>query len=336
MNKIKKLVEDRQPIKYYLSNYGIWLAAVILVAVFSIFSKNFLSAQNLVNLLRQTSIIGIVTMGTAMIIITGGIDLSSGSMVGFTACIAAQFALKSVDLLFVVPLIIGIAVGTGLGFANGFVIAKGKVPPFIVTLGMMSIARGAILVVNEGRPISHFTDSFNSIGATNLITIEMSNNVGAVISQPILPLITLIFIGIVTLTWYFLKYLKFGREVYAIGDNEGAAEVSGIKTIWTKIRVYTLAGAFTGLAGVLWASRMQAATSSAATGYELDAIAGAVVGGCSLSGGTGKVNGIILGIFVLSIITNGLDMLGVSPYYQAIIKGMVIVFAVWLDSRKTI
>jgi len=314
-----EIQRDRFSPRDIVLNYGIIIAAIALVVILSVFADNFLTVGNLLNLLRQSSIIGIVALAGAMVILTGGIDLSAGSVVGFSAAMAASFAAESSGQPMIVAILVGIGIGILCGLGNGFAIAYGNIPPFIVTLGMMGIARGAILVYNGGRPITGFTIAYKRIGTASIAGV---------------PVITIVFIVAIILVIYLMTFTKFGREIYAVGDNEDAALVSGISIKAVKLKVYTFAGFLMGVAGVLWAARMQAATSTAAEGYEMDAIAAAVIGGVSLQGGIGKIPGVVLGVFILGIITNGLDMLGTSPYYKQIIKGLVIILAVWLDSQK--
>jgi ribose/xylose/arabinose/galactoside ABC-type transport system permease subunit len=316
---MKTIGNKKLDFKHVINNYGIWVVALILVVLLSIFAQNFLSFNNIFNLLRQSAIIGIVTLGAACVIITGGIDLSVGAVLGFTATVTASFAVSDKNLPIMVPILAGVLVGAGTGAITGFVVTKGKVPPFVATLGMMSSARGAILVFNQGKPITGFTDGFKAIGQTTFLDI---------------PVLVYIFIILIFVTWFMLNQTKFGRELYAVGDNEEAARVSGVNVNATKFKTYLYNGLLCGLAGVLWAARMQAATSDAGSGYEMDAISGAVIGGVSLNGGVGKISGIVLGIFLLSIITNGLDMLSISVYWQQVIKGIIIVFAVWFDLRS--
>ena len=316
---MKTISNRKMDFGHIMSNYGLWVVAFILIVLLSIFAQNFLSVNNMINLLRQSAIIGIVTLGAACVIITGGIDLSAGSVLGFTATVTASFAVSAKGLPFFVPVLAGVAVGMATGAVTGGLVTKGKVPPFVATLGMMSSARGAILVFNQGKPITNFTPDFKAIGSTTLLGI---------------PVLVYIFIIFIVITWFILSRTKFGRELYAVGDNSEAARVSGVNVNMVKLKTYLYNGLLVGLAGALWAARMQAATSDAGTGYEMDAISGAVIGGVSLSGGVGKLSGIVLGIFLLSIITNGLDMLSMSVYWQQVIKGAIIVFVVWVDMRN--
>jgi inositol transport system permease protein len=208
----------------------------------------------------------------------------------------------------------GILAGSACGAANGMVVTRGRVAPFIATLGMMTIARGLALLLSGGRPVSNLSRAFTEIGT------------GAV---PIL-----IFAAVALLSWIFLANMRMGRYIYAVGGNENAARAAGVHVRTVKMAAYTICGALAGLAGVVLAARITTGQPNAGVGYELDAIAAVVIGGTSLSGGTGGVGGAILGALLIGVINNGLDLLDVSSYYQQVVKGIIIVGAVWLDRSK--
>src|SRR5579863_2441031 len=293
------------------------IALAILMAGLALARPNFLNLANLVNLLRQISINGILAVGVTYVLLTGGVDLSLGSVVALAGVAAACFAHPGQYPL-VVPVAIGILTGAACGAVNGLVVARGRVAPFIVTLGMMTAARGMALLASGGRPVSNLAAGFTHIGGGDI----------AGVPEPIL-----IFCLVAVLSRVFLKNMRFGRYIYAVGGNENAALASGVPVRGVKMAAYTLCGALAGLAGVVLAARITTGQPNAGIGYELDAIAAVVIGGTSLNGGVGGVGGTILGALLMGVINNGLDLLNVSSYYQQVVKGLIIVGAVWLDQR---
>jgi inositol transport system permease protein len=234
-------------------------------------------------------------------------------MVALAGVVAASFAHPGEYPVFV-PVLLGVLAGAACGGVNGYVVTKGRVAPFIVTLGMMAVARGLALVLSGGKPVSNLSAEFKWLG-----------------DGPV-PILILAIVAVIS--WVFLANLKLGRHLYAVGGNENAARASGINVDAVKLFAYTVSGALAGLAGVVLAARITTGQPNAGAGYELDAIAAVVIGGTSLSGGIGGVGGTILGALLMGVINNGLDLLNVSSYYQAIVKGFIIVGAVWLDRRK--
>ncbi|QZY55628.1 ABC transporter permease [Crassaminicella profunda] len=308
--------------------YGIFFIFIGMVILMSILSPAFLRVGNLLNVIRQISVIGLIACGVTMIIITTGIDLSSGSVLALAAVVAASFAQKSdwasrmypnIDVPVIVPILLGLGVGAVCGLICGVIIAKTKIPPFISTLGMMIVARGAALIYSNGRPISSLKDSYNFIGQ------------GKILGVP-LPIIILAVVAIIT--HVLLTNTKFGKYVYAIGGNENAAVVSGINVDKYKVMIYTYAGMLSGMSGIVLSSRISSGQPGLGLAYELDAIASAVIGGTSLNGGIGKISGTIIGALIIGVLNNGLDLLNVSAYWQQIVKGVIIVGAVILDERK--
>lgn len=304
--------------KPWRPEFTLALALVILMAVLSLANGNFLNVANLVNLVRQISINGILAVGVTYVLLTGGVDLSLGSVVALSGVAAASFAHPGAHFI-IVPVAMGIAAGAACGAVNGVIVTRGRVAPFIATLGMMTIARGLALLLSDGRPVSDLSIVFTRIGS------------GAVASVPV-PI--LIFAAVAILSAIFLGNMRMGRYIYAVGGNEQAARASGVHVRTVKMAAYSLCGALTGLAGVVLASRITTGQPNAGVGYELDAIAAAVIGGTSLSGGTGGVGGTVLGALLIGVIDNGLDLLDVSSYYQQVVKGIIIVGAVWLDRSK--
>ncbi|MDR3702963.1 MAG: ABC transporter permease [Candidatus Sulfopaludibacter sp.] len=309
---------EKPKIKSWPASLGLPVALAVLVAALSLARPNFLNLANLVNLVRQISINGILAVGVTYVLLTGGVDLSLGSVVALSGVAAACFAHPG-QYPAIVPVAIGILAGAACGAANGLVVARGKVAPFIVTLGMMTAARGLALLVSGGRPVSNLAPGFTHIGSGNI----------AGVPEPIL-----IFFFVALLSRVLLTNMRFGRYVYAVGGNENAALASGVPVRSVKMAAYTLCGALAGLAGVVLASRITTGQPNAGIGYELDAIAAVVIGGTSLNGGVGGVDGTILGALLMGVINNGLDLLNVSSYYQQVVKGLIIVGAVWLDRSK--
>jgi inositol transport system permease protein len=311
------------------NKYGIFLIFVVMVVAASFLSPAFLSTINLINVVRQMSVVGLIALGVTGVIISAGIDLSSGSVVGLSAVVAASLAQDpEFATLFYpglrVPLIVAIlaacAVGALVGFINGTLVAKTRIPPFIATLGTFTSIRGLALLYTGGRPISDLKDGYNFIGQ------------GAVFGVPV-PILILVLMAIVTHILY--SHTKFGKYIYAIGGNEQAARVSGIDSGKYKMLIYVYAGFLAGLAGLVVSARIGSGQPGLGVGYELDAIAAAVIGGTSLSaGGIGTVAGTIVGALIIGVLNNILDLTNVSAYFQQIIKGCIIVGAVILDQLK--
>lgn len=321
MNKLNETVRseklERGGMSNKLSKYGLLIALAALILVLTFATPNFFKLQNFINVFVQISISAILAIGATFVVLTGGIDLSLGSMVAITGVMAATFAHPGEYPVFV-PVFVGIATGVLFGLFIGVLVAKGGIASFIVTLGVTTIARGAALLIADGRPVSNLSPEFNYIG---------NGQVGGI------PISILILVVIFILALFLLTKTKFGRYVYAIGGNEAAAHASGVKVDRIKILVYTLCSGLAGLAGTMQAARIEVGQPSIGQGYELDAIAAVVIGGTSLSGGVGSVTGTIIGALIIGFINNGLDLLNVSSYYQQIIKGLIIIGAVLLDVK---
>ncbi len=314
------------------SRYSILLILVGLCAIIAILSGGlFLRINNLLNVLRQISVIGIIALGVTMCIITAGIDLSSGSIVAVVSVGVASLlqAADAMDRLFqgghpwpVIPvLLIGLAVGTFIGFLNGGMIAWLKIPPFIATLGMMTFARGWAFIYSDGRPRGSLLDSFQVIGQ------------GSVLGIPNPAIILLVCVG---LTYLILQHTLWGRYTYALGSNLQAAVVSGIKINRYLILVYTYAGFLAGVAAIVLTARIGSGQPGLGLGYELDAIAASVIGGTSLAGGLGSAGGTLIGALIIGVMKNGLDILNVSADFQQVARAIIIVVAVTIDVRKNV
>ncbi|AZR74898.1 ribose ABC transporter permease [Anoxybacter fermentans] len=288
-----------------------------LIIVLSFLSEYFLTLPNLLNVTRQVSINAILAFGMTFVILTGGIDLSVGSILALTSAITAGLLSTGYDV--VIAILAGLLLGAILGLFSGILVAKAKMPPFIVTLGMMTIARGFTLIYSGGRPISGFNKTFRFLGAGYL---------------GIIPFPVVIMIIILLICYIVLRKTSFGRYVYAVGGNEKATKLSGINTDAIKMSVYAISGFLAAVSGIILTSRLNSAQPTAGTGYELDAIAAVVLGGTSLAGGQGGVIGTIMGALIIGVLNNGLNLLNVSSFYQLVAKGAVILIAVFLDRRS--
>ncbi|MBV8974205.1 MAG: ABC transporter permease [Sinobacteraceae bacterium] len=283
-----------------------------------------LNEQRVVVMILQVSVIGIIAIGVTQVIISGGIDLSSGSVVALTAMVAASLAQSAdavhpvyptlIDLPVVVPVAAGLAVGAAAGWLNGTLIARTAIPPFIATLGVMVSARGLAKWYTRGQPVSLLTDAYAEIGS------------GA------LPVV--IFLATALLFHVILRYTRYGKFTYAIGSNPQAARVSGINVPRHLLKVYTIAGLLSGLAGIVTSARAESGQAGMGMMYELDAIAAAVIGGASLSGGVGRITGTVIGTLILGLVTSGFTFLRIDAYYQEIVKGGIIVAAVIADQYR--
>ncbi|GMO17001.1 MAG: ABC transporter permease [Spirochaetaceae bacterium] len=290
---------------------------VALVIILSALSPAFASAKNFINIFKQASINGILATGMMCVILTGGFDLSVGSIVGFSGVIAALFAQGNTPI--VVPLALGIGAGLLIGFVNGVCISFFAIPAFVVTLGTQSIVRGLAYLASGGMPVFGVSKSYENIAGTLLFDF--------------LPMLVVYYVAIVLLTGFMLTKTVYGRRIYMTGGNEQAARFSGINTNFIKLSVYGICGLLAGLAGCLLTSRTISGTPVTGVGYELDAIAAVVIGGVSLEGGSGKWYGPMTGALLLAIISNGLDIMRVPSYYQWLLKGVIIICAVFLDVR---
>ena len=299
-----------------MSQYGIVVALILICVVLAMTTPRFLTVANLMNIGTQVSINALLAFGVTFVIITGGIDLSLGSMVAVTGVVAASFAHPDTYPV-VVPVLVGLFAGLVLGAFNGLVITRSKVPPFIVTLGTMTIGRGLALILSKGRPVSNLSDSFNFIGGGQIFGIPF-------------PIIILILAFIVCSV--ILQKTILGRYMYAVGGNEQAARASGIRVSNVKMWVYTICGVLSAMGGILLTSRITTGQPNAGAGFELDAIAAAIIGGTSTSGGTGTMTGTLIGALLIGVISNGLDLLNVTSYYQQVVMGVIIIGAVVLDS----
>ncbi|MFI5904710.1 substrate-binding domain-containing protein [Streptomyces cyaneofuscatus] len=304
-------------IRRVLLDNGALSALVVLVVAMSLLSGDFLTTQNLLNVGVQAAVTAILAFGVTFVIVSAGIDLSVGSVAALSATVLAWSA-TSAGVPVVLAVILAIVTGIACGFVNGALISYGKLPPFIATLAMLSIARGLSLVISQGSPIA-FPDSVSRLGDT----------LGGWLPVPVLVMIAM---GLITAL--ILGRTFIGRSMYAIGGNEEAARLSGLRVKRQKIVIYALSGLFAAVAGIVLASRLVSAQPQAAQGYELDAIAAVVIGGASLAGGVGKASGTLIGALILAVLRNGLNLLSVSAFWQQVVIGVVIALAVLLDTLR--
>ncbi len=320
---------NQTTIKTILNKYGIAIVLLAMILFLSIVKPNFRTWDNLLNILTQTSIYGILSLGMTIVIISKGIDLSVGSILALSAVVATSLGQTSgaankvypnlPELPIIVPILAALLVGMIAGAINGSLIAYTGIPAFIATLGMTTIARGATYLYTNGRPISTLIPQFKFIGQGRFLGVPMPG---------------WIYIVMITIMWILLSQTRFGKRAYAIGGNINAAQVSGVNVKGTLVWIYTLMGLLCGVAAIVSSGRMVSAQPGLATGYELTAIASTTIGGTSHSGGIGTIGGAVIGALVLSVMRNGMTLMGVHSYWQQIVEGLVIILSVIFDMRK--
>lgn len=316
-----------------LQKFAALAGLVILIIVFSMTARNFLSVANMINITLQTTTFALAGIGVTFVIITGGIDLSIGSVLALSGVTAGLLAQKGVP----VPISFAVAVVVGMicGFLNASMINYIKLPPFIATLGMMMIVRGTGLLLTDARNISDLPQSFGSLGNSAFFKITHIDDNGKTITDFVgIPWAVIMLLILALIFHYALSCTKFGRYVYAVGSNEEATRLSGINVVRVKFWAYSFCGGFAALAGIVTMSRLITAQPTAGESFELDAIASAVIGGTSLMGGVGTISGTIIGAFIIGVLRNGLNMLGVQSFVQKIIVGLVIIIAVTIDQLR--
>lgn len=312
MSNFKTKIKENQ-------NLGTILALIILMVFVSILNPTFLQANNLMNLMRQLIINGFIALGMTFVILTGGIDLSVGSTLAVTSAIFAGLLQNGMNTI--LAILIALGLGLILGLINGFLITKGKLAPFIVTLATMTIFRGLTLVYTDGRPIAGPKDNFafQFLGKGQFFGV---------------PFQVILFVLAFLILWTILNKTALGRKIYAVGGNEKASFISGINIDKVKISVYVISSLMAVLSGLVLTSRLNSAQPTAGVAYEMDAIAAVVLGGTSMVGGSGSLTGTLIGILILGVLNNGLNLLGVSSFYQQIVKGIVILIAVLIDRKR--
>jgi len=316
------VVERRKKIEMvgFFEKYGVLLFLIALIVIFTIYNPMFLSARNIKNILTEVSIYGIIGVGMTYVILTGGIDLAVGSLLAFAA-ISGAFLMQALGgdffMGWLVAMLAACAVGTMAGYLHGKVVTRFGVPAFIVTLGGLTVWRGATLIVNDGAPVSGFNEAFRWWGRGDVLGV---------------PVPVLVFMFVALVGYIALRYTRYGRQVYAVGGNPEAARLSGLSVQSVVLSVYVITGFLAGLAGFLLSARLGSAEAVAGSGYELRVIASVVIGGTSLFGGLGGVGGTIVGALLIGVLINGLVIMNVSAYYQQVVIGIIIVLAVGFDT----
>ena len=299
----------------FLSKYAIIAVLVVLIAFFSIASNTFFTQANIFNILRQVAIVGIVSVGMTMVLLTGGIDLSVGSIIGVSCVCTATLLLSGMNVFVVV--IISLAFSAALGMLNGFFINEFQIPPLITTLGMMTAVRGIAYLFTDGMPVFGFDSAILVLGKGELFGL---------IPVPFVIMFIIFICG-----WLFLDKTRYGRYIYGVGGNEEATRLSGISVKSIKYLVYAISGFLSGLAGIVLLARINSGTPKAGDGYEMDVITAVVLGGVSISGGEGKIGFVVVGVLFMGVLTNGMIMLNVQEYIQWVIKGFALIAAVSFD-----
>ncbi len=318
-NKKKSVVLNNPVVNMFRNNIGIVVVLLIMCIIISITTDKFLTAANVVSVLRQISINTYIALGMTLIIILGHIDLSVGAIVAMSGTLTVGFIVNQ-GMPVPLAIILGILIGVLTGFVSGFIVSRFRVPAFIITMAMMNVANGVAYVYSGGQSTRITNEFFSAIGMGYLFKV---------IPLPVIYMVILIIV-----ISFVLNKTKFGTYVYAIGGNRESARLSGVPIKKVEIIVFTLSGFLSAFAGLVLCSRMYSGQPSVGGGYELDAIAACVLGGTSMSGGKGRISGTVFGALVIGIISNGLNLIGISSYWQLIIKGLIIACAVLLDVQK--
>lgn len=311
--------EKKNKLSYYAQDFGALIALIILVIGISIVSPEFRSVNNFLSLLRQSSINGFIAFGMTFVILTGAIDLSVGSVLALSTVLCAGMITAGVPAG--LAMFISLGIGAFLGLVSGLLVTKGRLQPFIATLITMTVYRGLTMIFTNGKPISKLGNSFilKLVGKGSLFGI---------------PIPVILLIVIFALFFFLLTKTTFGRRIYATGSNWKSAKLAGVNISRTKIIAYMISGIMASLSGLILLSRLNSAQPTLGSGYELDAIAAVALGGTSMSGGRGKIYGTFIGVLIIAVLNNGLNILGVSSYYQDVVKGIVILVAVLSDRKR--
>ena len=307
-------MKEKRNVKALISEYFIFVIFIALVVVLTCLKPSFIGPTNLMNILKQASINGILAFGMMFVIVAGGFDMSVGSTVAFAGILAAMTGQGNYPLI--VPLLVAMLAGLLVGVVNGVGVAVGNLPPFIMTLGTMTAVRGLALLISNGKPVIGISQEYRAVAASTFCGI---------------PMLAVFLAIIIVICSFVLSKTVYGRRVYACGGNLLAARVSGINTTKIRVSTFAIAGLLAGLSGFLMTSRVTIGQPTAAESYEMDAITACVVGGVSMSGGVGKPWGVVVGCLLITVIANGLDIMGVSSHWQKIVKGLIIVLAVLID-----
>ena len=302
-----------------IQDFGALIALILLVVVISIISPQFRTIDNFLSLVRQSSINGFIAFGMTCVILTGGIDLSVGSVLALTTAFCAAFIKGGMPVG--MSMILSLVIGTAFGVLSGVLITKGRLQPFIATLITMTVFRGITMIFMDGKPISGLGDGF-------LIKFVGKGSVFGI------PFPVILFVAVFAVFMFILQKTTFGRRIYATGSNAVSAKLAGVNTDNTKIIAYAISGCMAALSGLILLSRLASAQPTLGNGYELDAIASVALGGTSMNGGRGRIWGTFVGVLIIAVLNNGLNILGVSSYYQSVVKGIVILIAVLSDRKR--
>ena len=314
----ERLMESKKIINR-MQDFGALIALFVLVVLIGIISPEFRTIGNFLSLLRQSSVNGLIAFGMTCVILTGGIDLSVGSVLALSTALCAGMIARGVPVG--AAMAAALIIGTAFGVVSGILVTKGRLQPFIATLITMTVFRGITMIYMDGRPISNLGDSFwlKFVGKGNLFGI---------------PFPVIIFLTVFALLFFVLERTTFGRRIYATGSSEKAAKLAGVNIDRTKLAAYAISGCMSALSGIILLSRLNSAQPTLGSGYELDAIASVALGGTSMNGGRGRIWGTFVGVLIIAVLNNGLNILGVSSYWQDVVKGIVILCAVLSDRKR--
>lgn len=315
LGKIKEKSKNSDSLKMFMGKYGIGVVLVFMMLAIGMMEPAFATSNNFINVATQVAINGMISYGMCLAITTGGIDLSVGAQLALTSCVLGVTITNS-EMNVWLSCLIALGVSTAFGFLNGFLIAKFNMFPFVVTLSTQLVIRGLSQVISGGKAISLTSGVFKGIYSNKVLGIPI-------------PIIILIIITVIM--YLLLHWTKFGRYIFAVGGNVNAAIAAGVSEFWTKVGVYTVSGFLAGVAAIIFSAKTGSAQSNIGVGYETDAVAACVLGGTSFAGGVATIPGVLMGIFIIGFIYNGMNLIGVSSYYQSIVKGCVIIGAVLLD-----
>lgn len=309
-------MKDRK--KFSISQVFVYLILLFVIVFFSIMSKSFLTSRNILNICRQVSMIGICSVGMTMVLLTGGIDISVGSIIALSGVVSAKLIVEA-GLPIFPSMLVGIFVSILCGLISGVMVAEFEVPALIATLAMQTIARGIAFILTKGIPVYGLPEQIRTLAQGYFFNIPI----------PVYIMVLVFFIG-----WWMLEQTTFGRHVYAIGGNEEVARLSGINVVLRKIQIYAISGMFAGLSGVIMLSRINSGQPATSEGFEMDVITAAVLGGVSVAGGQGRILNVVAGVLIMGMLNNGMTLMNLDEYWQWITRGMVLLFAVAFDNMQ--
>jgi len=304
--------------KFSISQVFVYLILLFVIVFFSIMSKSFLTSRNILNICRQVSMIGICSVGMTMVLLTGGIDISVGSIIALSGVVAAKLIVEVGWAIFP-AMLVGIFISVLCGLASGVMVAKFEVPALIATLAMQTIARGIAFILTKGIPVYGLPEQIRTLAQGYILQIPI----------PVYIMVLVFFFG-----WWMLEQTTFGRHVYAIGGNQEVARLSGINVFLRKVQIYAMSGMFAGLSGVIMLSRINSGQPATSEGFEMDVITAAVLGGVSVAGGQGKIFNVVAGVLIMGMLNNGMTLMNLDEYWQWVTRGLVLLFAVAFDNMQ--